>query len=304
MPNQTVERIRSHIDRQFEARRSRNLFFPTAEDSFEFIQETIHQIEGLGGLDLESESTLLDYVTDKSLREFCRINQFYSCRSSDREALRAIYVELLEALKKQNSESDAGALAPISRGHYRRLVRWLRNSNPFAEKNYSTGPEFVRPTVDNEYRAELQIDLLRIDLKNVMPPVLDIGCGRSARLVSLLRQSGIEAFGIDRFAADLPHCEKTDWLDFEYVPRAWGTIVSHLGFSNHFVHHHVREDGRYALYAAQYMQILNSLRVGGRFLYAPGLPFIEQHLDPSRWAVRTQPIEGYGFFSSRVGRLV
>lgn len=61
--------------------------------------------------------------------------------------------------------------------------------------------------------------------------------------------------------------------------KKWGTIVSNLGFSNHFNHHNLREDGNFIKYAKTYMNILYSLKPGECFHYAPDLPFIEKYLD-------------------------
>jgi hypothetical protein len=71
-----------------------------------------------------------------------------------------------------------------------------------------------------------------------------------------------------------------------------GTITSNLGFSNHFNHHHLRKDGHFIEYAKTFMDILNSLKIGGSFYYAPDLPFIEKYLDRVKYRIKTHNI-GY-----------
>ena len=89
-------------------------------------------------------------------------------------------------------------------------------------------------------------------------------------------------------------------MDFSFVPGHWGTIISNLGFSNHFRHHHLRNDGDYLDYARKYMEILQSLKPGGAFYYAPDLPFIESYLDPQKYRITKREIPRTGFFSVKI----
>jgi hypothetical protein len=134
-------------------------------------------------------------------------------------------------------------------------------------------------------------------------PVLDIGCGVKANLVKYLRQNRIEAYGIDRFVIENSYLDNSDWFEYDFNKMKWGTIISNLGFSNHFLHHHLRTDGSFIDYAKQYMKILNSLKIGGSFHYAPDLPFVEQYLDSNRFHLIKQNIGNYGFKSIGIKRL-
>lgn len=120
--------------------------------------------------------------------------------------------------------------------------------------------------------------ILTIRVSSIKQPFLDVGCGQQARLVHFLRKNGIEAYGIDRNAQNVNYLQKANWLDYSFKPNTWGTIVSHMAFSNHFMHHHLRADGRYGVYAKKYMEMLKSLKLGGCFIYAPTLPFMEKIL--------------------------
>jgi hypothetical protein len=59
--------------------------------------------------------------------------------------------------------------------------------------------------------------------------------------------------------------ERISWLDFDFQKRQWGTIISHLAFSNHFQYHHLKQSGDYLAYAANYMDILEALSRVVRF---------------------------------------
>ncbi|HBK32433.1 MAG TPA: class I SAM-dependent methyltransferase, partial [Porphyromonadaceae bacterium] len=136
----------------------------------------------------------------------------------------------------------------------------------------------VQPVVCCEYSADIQKHILHLQLEELPEPILDVGSGKHGNLVKSLRAAGLIVYGIDRFS-DCSWVEKADWLTYDYGMEKWGTIISNLGFSNHFLHHHLREDGNFIGYAKKYMEILNSLKLHGRMYYAPELPFIEQYLD-------------------------
>ena len=96
--------------------------------------------------------------------------------------------------------------------------------------------------------------------------------------------------GIDRVAEPAEGILRADWLEVPLVPGSLGTALSHLGFSLHFLHHHLRPGGEAARYARRYMDVLRALRPGGVFAYAPGLPFVEEHLPPAAWRVERTPV--------------
>ncbi len=143
-----------------------------------------------------------------------------------------------------------------------------------------------------EYGAELQLALLGLAPDALAEPILDVGCGSEAALVRALRARGKEACGIDRAApAGVAGVERADWLAHPFEPDRWGTVLSHQGFSLHFLHQHLADPAAAEAYARKYMEILRSLRPGGVFAYAPGLPFVEELLPPERYRVARQPIE-------------
>jgi hypothetical protein len=178
------------------------------------------------------------------------------------------------------------------------LQKWVQTTNSFAEKLYSPKGKMIDSVACSEYRADLQMQILHLDLSCVMEPVLDIGCGKQGNLVLHFRKNGIEAYGFDRFAYDTPFLKHSDWFEYTFENGKWGTIISHLGFSNHFHHHHLRSDGNFIGYAKKYIEILNSLKMGGCFHYAPNLPFVEKYLNREQFELRKYEINDYGFKTS------
>ncbi|MGC4070481.1 MAG: hypothetical protein QM784_38615 [Polyangiaceae bacterium] len=81
-----------------------------------------------------------------------------------------------------------------------------------------------------------------------------------------------------------------DWFDVRFEPSSLGTVVSHLAFSLHFLHHHWHSGERAYEYARKYMELLHALVPGGRLVYAPGLPFIEEMLDTGTFNVERREL--------------
>jgi SAM-dependent methyltransferase len=144
-----------------------------------------------------------------------------------------------------------------------------------------------------QYSPEFQLELLGVGADALPDPILDLGCGQDAALVHWLREQGRDAFGIDLRAEDCTsYILRADWLSFPLESEHWATIISHQGFSNHFLNHHLRRNGRPERYARRYLAILRALKPGGSFLYAPGLPFFEPLLPSDVFHVERRPVRG------------
>jgi len=292
-----MDSFTDNIDRQIEFNRDKNILAGNLE-IFQFAGETLKAASDTDSLDADSIQFLIAYAADKAIEEFCRVNQYYSFDAKAIVALRKIYADLFESFRiKTESPED------ISKRHYEKLKAWIKESNPFAEKMYKDGDKTVIPVTCSEYSPDLQMHVLRLDMAQALQPVLDIGCGKHGQLVSYLRNRGIEAYGIDRFTFTDPDLQTADWLEYDYGKGKWGTIVSNLGFSNHFSHHHLREDGNYIGYGKAYMNILTSLKVGGCFHYAPDLPFIEKYLDPAQIELTKSAPGEYAFTTTIIKKL-
>jgi len=145
-------------------------------------------------------------------------------------------------------------------------------------------------TIQAEYSAEFQIELLGLDVESLPEPVLDIACGSTAALVRELRRRGKTAFGLDRDVKTDPFLISADWFDYPMKPGSWGAVISHQGFSNYFLESHLKSGIEAAKCAIKYMEILRSLKTGGVFCYAPGLPFIEEILSAEKYRFVRMPI--------------
>ena len=297
------ENIRKHIKEQIAFNKGKNLLTGTENKSLQFIDGTESLIDKIRNLDIESEQLLIDYLTDESLQEFCRVNQYFSFNAESIIELKELYRELNQKIRILDPSAGKTELDRIGQEHYSNLCDWLVRTNKFAEQMYANNQEYLQPVACSEYPPHLQLEILHIDLNTLQQPVLDVGCGREMNLVNYLRDNGIEAYGIDRFDNQNPFYTKSDWLEYEFEPEKWGTIISNLGFSNHFIHHNLRVDGNYRTYAQKYMEILASLQTGGSFYYAPDLPFIEKHLTRTTYQHTSFTIEGYEFKASRIRKI-
>ena len=284
----TMDRFTDNIDKQIEFNQGKNILLDNLE-IFQFANETVKAISNTDRLNFNSIQFLIDYATDKAIEEFCRVNQYYSFNSKAKNDLRKIYSDLFGSF-----QTKTDSIENISKNHYEKLKEWITKSNPFAEEIYKNDDKKVKPVACSEYSPDLQINVLKIDIAHLMQPVLDIGCGNQGHLVNYLKNQGIEVFGIDRFKFATSNLITIDWLEYDYGKEKWGTIVSNLGFSNHFNHHNLREDGNYIEYGKTYMNILN---------YAPDLPFIEKYLDNNQFNLRKYEINEYDFKTTMIRKI-
>lgn len=293
-----MKKFQEKIDKQFELNQGKNLFYREIIHSLRFSPEIMAEIERIDLIDADAENVLIDYLTNRALEEFCKVNQYYTFDNQALQELRNLYADLFVHIKFHKSSMDA-----IAETHYAHLIKWLQESNTFAEKFYSAKGEIAESVACSEYSPDLQIKILQLDLTQITEPVLDIGCGKLGNLVMYLRQNGIEAYGFDRFTNNNTFLGNADWLGYPFEKEKWGTITSNLGFSNHFRFHHFRNDGNFTDYAKKYMDILGALKIGGCFHYAPDLPFIEEYLDGNKYQLTSQTIGNYEFKSIKIKRL-
>ncbi|MDR2084178.1 MAG: class I SAM-dependent methyltransferase [Bacteroidales bacterium] len=290
--------LTEYIDLPIEFNQSKNLFHKEINETMKFTESKLNAILNLGEITPNNLSLLIDYTTEKVLQEFCRINQYFSFQKKDKSDLKTIYWNLYQSLVKNDYPIDI-----ISQNHYENLKIWLENTNPFSREIYQEKESVIESVVCSEYSAIMQKKILQLDFAYLREPILDIGCGKTGNLISDLRKNEFEVYGIERFSSNLPYIEKADWLEFDYGIEKWGTIVSNLGFSNHFIHNHLREEGSFIEYANKYMDILKSLKIGGSFHYAPDLPFVEKYLDKRNFLITKRDIEDLSFKTTIIKRL-
>jgi 2-polyprenyl-3-methyl-5-hydroxy-6-metoxy-1,4-benzoquinol methylase len=286
------------IDKQIDSNRGTNFFRGEAFNSMQFSSLTLNVIRDFREKNYDLNNELIDYATERAILEFCRINQYYSIDDKARNEIRCLYADLFS-----NIRNKAVSIDQVSKTHYTNMKSWLQKSNPFAEKLYSKLGKTIDAVTCSEYSVDLQLYILQLNPMQLTEPVLDIGCGSAGIMVKYLRNQGIEAYGFDRLATESKGTSRGDWLTFDYGANKWGTIISHLGFSNHFVHHHHRNDGNFAAYATKYVEILNSLKPGGNFHYAPDLPFMECFLERGNYEIFRNIFGLQGHSSSVIKKL-
>lgn len=188
-------------------------------------------------------------------------------------------------------EAEAGAA--VSR-HQDRLCLLVRNALHEAGALARVLDEPDTP-ICATYSPAVQFQVLGLNAGRMAGPVLDLGCGPEGRLVTHLRGIGRrDVYGFDQNAAEAEGVFRGSWFDAPLVPRTWGTIIAHQSFSLHFTHAHLRSEAQVKAYVQTYIRILDSLKPGGCFAYAPGLPFLEPLLPDGKWLVRTEPLSRLG----------
>jgi len=293
-----TENFLENINRQFEYNRYKNFFSSQYSENFRFTPETVSARKYIPEIDSEREEEILGYLIEKALQEFTLINQYYIFSNRAKDELKNIYSDLLLKMKDQTMPEET-----VAKRHYQNLRNWLYLTNSFSKNVYSEQGEVLSPVVCSEYSAQLQFRTLDMNPATVLEPILDIGCGTKGILVSYFVGKGFDATGIDRFTGDHQFLEKSDWFDYEFKENRWGTIISHLGFSNHFRHFYYLNDQKITNFSLKYREILCSLKLGGSFYYAPDLPFVEKSLNPKEYGIEKRMTGIGGFRSAKITRL-
>ncbi len=189
------------------------------------------------------------------------------------------------------SDNELGEIFNLTKQILKGDKTFFLNKVTFGLKNILKSNTDFQLILDNkeipcyQYSPTKQLEILGIDPQRIVSPVLDIGCGQGGHLVKFLRTIGIDTRGFDRIVEDYDFIARGDWLHFDYGFDKWGTIISHLGFSNHFTRYNMKKGDEHLRYAEVYMKILNSLKNGGTFFYAPGLEFIEKILPSDKFVI-------------------
>ena len=133
-----MKKYQDNIDKQFEFNQGKNLFYNGILSSLRFSPETLNAIEKIDLIDSDSENLLIDYLTNRAVQEFCKVNQYYTFDKQAQLFLRSLYVDLFTNIKKHKSSIES-----IAENHYDNLIKWLQETNSFAEKNYTSKGEII-----------------------------------------------------------------------------------------------------------------------------------------------------------------
>ncbi len=287
MLNQNVlEQITQMMENQFVANTNKNIFCNTNQLSFhKSTMATLSKLRKYICLLSKEQINYMAYkYQDQFLDEFYKVNQYIYFNEDSQRYIRTIYLSLLNELKDLQQP-----LREIEERHYQRISTFIKMSNPSIYQINHNDNKMAQQYVCAQYSGEFLCKLLNIDVLEINEPLLDIGCGMQANLVTYLRSVHIEAYGIDRETSAYD-CSSVDWFVFNYGKEKWGTIISNLSFTSHFLYHHLQEEDIANQYAATYMRILRSLKKHGQWIYAPSIPFFEELLPKHIYQIERTPI--------------
>ncbi|WMJ81650.1 class I SAM-dependent methyltransferase [Clostridium sp. MB40-C1] len=286
MSNETsTKNIIEIMRRQFQSNESKNIF--CTDNQLYFNTNTNIAIQQLRDkLSLLSKSDInciIRHYRNSFLEQFYKVDQ-YTYFSKDAEfIIERICIALLQDLQNTNLTNKE-----LEYRHYNRIRKLIKITNPaIFHINNNANPQ-AHLLVCSEYSADFLIQLLALDKQRLIEPILDIGCGRNANLINYMRNIGIEAYGIDRNIPNFTDSTlfNADWFEFDYGVSKWGTIISNLSFCSHFLYHHLQNDELANTYAYKFMEILNSLKIGGTWIYAPSIPFFEDLLPKEKYTIK------------------
>ena len=293
------DEIARSIDSQIERNGTKSLFYDggnckgigCSEENYRLLTERrqdifafIEQIELRGYFDY-FVGRLSDHVT----RVLLQANQYLTADEAMRRTACAVYAQFVRDIKEMCADdTDRAAIDTVFSAHYDRLRHFLTGDKGTWTADEYAGTQEVQPRLCAVYSPQFQIDILGLNAAYIMPPVIDVGCGRDAALVRHLRQLGIEATGIDRDAGTGAHTVCDDYIDLEFKPDTYGTVISHMAFSNQLWYLKERSAKQLCKYERKFHEILASLKPGGCFVYMPGLPYLEETLPDGYTVQRVQ----------------
>jgi hypothetical protein len=295
--------IEKSIQQQIEANHSKNLLYEHFEEIIAIDPDFLAALEESLAKDEPAfsqakQQELVSFATQTFLKRLSTINQFLRVEPGKVKELENIYLSTWKTMRATQKIE-----ATLKETHYPALSRWIADLYPgeFVERLKSV-PK-IGHIVCAEYSPQLQIDLLKLDTAAIKQPILDIGCGSAANLVYYLRSLGLDAYGIDRAVLKTEtYLKQADWFDNAFVPDRWGTIISNMAFSNHLLYTYRHNSAQLKPYLLKFREILTTLLPGGSFHYAPGVPFIEQRLDPAQYQVEQERVLGE-IFATKITRI-
>ncbi len=264
------------------------------KDNLEFMYENRAGVSSILA-DPQYSASLAQVFVKSSLEFTYNNNQYIHLDNEEQCRLVSLYQSYLQGMKTVLLSSPT---FPEFERDFTQLVKdhfsdLSRNISRFFDREAGWQVQeniILKQVVCSEYSPGFQLQLLGLNLNDLREPVLDLGCGKNGPLVQYLREKGIKALGVDRLVENTPGLKEVDWFDINFNPLSWGTVVSHMAFSNHFLFQHRYKYGQPNRFARLYMDILHSLIPGGSFVYSPGLPFIEKYLPEEQFSVTQQAI--------------
>jgi len=230
------------------------------------------------GIDSETKiESFTGMLYNMFVKECVQNNQFISLSNESIQKINAQYQSLIKQLKEVSQINTLGKVVEIVETHRKILVKILQ-ANIYSESIN----QVLIPC--SESSDTFQVDILRINNLKLLEPIFDIGCGKNCSLIQYLKSSGYsKVFGIDQYESGNDYIVTGNWLDYKFKENTFGTIISHMAFSNHFNRVVLFEDSKIELYTNKYFEILNSLKPGGLFIYTPVIHSVENTINNDKF---------------------
>ena len=279
-----MRRVSKALQRQLNLNEGKNLLHSDVEHLLEIDETFLAALEEMVGAPIGAVSinTLTNVAADAAeafVGKIYALNQYIQIDAQSKDALKQIYIETWHKLVETKEVEST-----IRSHHYPRIRAFIEAKYPQTLTAGLKAATLLGSVPSSEYSAELQMKLLRIDLKTIKEPILDVGCGGEAYLTRFLREKNLGAYGFDRLIKDKAgYLAEADWFDYEYGYARWGTIVSNLSFANHLVYAQRYKAAEAGKYLKTFSIILDSLKVGGTFTFAPAVDQLEKQIDPIKY---------------------
>ncbi|WP_101772489.1 methyltransferase domain-containing protein [Peptostreptococcus faecalis] len=280
LDNIIMKELINIIDYQLYKNMDMNIFYSKSKFDL-FDTYTINRVSvirnEIKNLNETTKINICNYYLKSFLMRFYSVNQYIYFSKNSKKIIKFIAYKLLDLLSNLSL-----TLEKIEENHFNSIKMMIKNTNPIIYNINRDKGIYVQKFACSEYSSSFIKEVLNLNYIKINEPVLDIGCGSEGNLVNDFNKKGIEIYGFDINAKNKEISNK-DWFDFKYGVNKWGTIISNLSFCSHFLHHHLNNSNLIEIYAITYMKIINSLKLGGAFIYAPSLPFIEDLLPKDKY---------------------
>jgi hypothetical protein len=285
--------IEVSIERQVDGNKSKNLFFINAGQVMDLEPGFLAALEELADSDSGKNPEkdfpeIIPFAAQSLLNKVNSVNRYLSISDQKVKELEEIYRQTWQMI------TTKGNLQNVLRGiHYPAISRWLATLYPEEFPEQLKFSPLVGHMVYEQYSAQMQVELLQLNLDHMKQPVIDIGCGSQANLVRYLHSKGIDAHGFYlHLEVQEAFLEQKDWFDYSFKPDVWGTVLSNMAFTNHLNSAQLHDASHLEQYLLKLREIIESLKIAGRFIYAPGLPFVENHFAPERYKMERKQVLG------------
>ncbi len=281
--NKNVQLGKEVIRKQLSSNRLANVLYPSASLWLKIDREFLEKLNQLKrqSFSANEREMVIQFAVAQCIDTVLELNQYLQITDKDRSQLETIYRRTWKLI-----ENSVNVESTLRMEHFPAIQVWISQLYPSSlAKSLSDYPK-LNAVCCSDYSAELQMDILGLDLETLKEPVLDIGCGHSGQLVKYLQKNRIEVQGFDRLVEkETRTVQSGDWFTFDYTQRTWGTIVSHMAFSNHYRYAITYDRNLRKNLELVYLRMLESLALGGCFAYAPGESELESLVDPNQYSI-------------------